>query len=572
MINIKRYGLGLGLGLKGGNLPVNWIKYWSGKYPTLLTISNLTTTTAKLDWTNNGSADFDNIIVDHSIDGLTYTQFASISKTAITYNATGLADGEHHYFRVFYQKGSSTSLVSNVVDDYTIPIAPSVMTLVGYTDTEIDVGWTMNSAACDGSKVYMSTDNVTFTLKGTVAGQTATYRAGSLTANTLYYFYVVSYKSTKESSATTTASKLSLSILSWTPTGTGAAVQAINLHSNAIQTIRITSGPGRFYTDAGGTTGESSSKTLVAGHNLFYFKSNHASTVTYGAWNQRIIYQVSGPFYYNNGIDSPTNAPLIAYDMSKFDPAVLTVHHITGKNSIFGSIAELTTMWYHQNVGTGTTQTPTGSIAALINLTVFSCYGANTITGSINALNKVTSLSNHSASNDTIFTGDFTGMTAATSLFLFNGTKHEVTGDIGGAGNAAWIYGMAELRLSSCRVTTYTAGSNFSNVRFEVTANAGYGWDQTEISNIFINMNNSAVGPTSKPINILGANASMADYNQGGIWGDFSGTATPSALATAYKALIRTRGNVLTVNGITAPGASGDGTGFPAGFGNWYRS
>lgn len=131
---------------------------------------------------------------------------------------------------------------------------------------------------------------------------------------------------------------------------------------------------------------------------------------------------------------------------------------------------------------------------------------------------------------------------------------------------------MAELRLSSCRVTTYTAGSNFSNVRFEVTANAGYGWDQTEISNIFINMNNSAVGPTSKPINILGANASMADYNQGGIWGDFSGTATPSALATAYKALIRTRGNVLTVNGITAPGASGDGTGFPAGFGNWYRS
>jgi peptidoglycan/xylan/chitin deacetylase (PgdA/CDA1 family) len=65
---------------------------------------------------------------------------------------------------------------------------------------------------------------------------------------------------------------------------------------------------------------------------------------------------------------------------------------------------------------------------------------------------------------------------------------------------------------------------------------------------------------------------SLADTSQGGIWGNFSGAATPSALATALKTLIKTKLVTMTLVGIAIPGASGDGTGFPAGFGNWWRS
>ena len=63
----------------------------------------------------------------------------------------------------------------------------------------------------------------------------------------------------------------------------------------------------------------------------------------------------------------------------------------------------------------------------------------------------------------------------------------------------------------------------------------------------------------------------MADTTQGGIWGDFDGETSPSALAIAYKTLKVTLTVSVTLNGIATPGVTGDGTGFPAGFGDWYR-
>ena len=112
----------------------------------------------------------------------------------------------------------------------------------------------------------------------------------------------------------------------------------------------------------------------------------------------------------------------------------------------------------------------------------------------------------------------------------------------------------------------------WANGHIIIRPTTGYGYDQTEISNILIDCNNSVGGPASKLITLTDGNSSMADTNQGGIWGDFDGETTPSALATAYKNLIRVKGNTVTLNGITVPGVSGDGAGFPAGFGNWYRS
>jgi hypothetical protein len=63
----------------------------------------------------------------------------------------------------------------------------------------------------------------------------------------------------------------------------------------------------------------------------------------------------------------------------------------------------------------------------------------------------------------------------------------------------------------------------------------------------------------------------MANTTQGGLWGDFSGGDSPSATATALKTLVKTLSVTVSLNGVTQPGASGDGTGFPAGFGDWWR-
>ena len=70
----------------------------------------------------------------------------------------------------------------------------------------------------------------------------------------------------------------------------------------------------------------------------------------------------------------------------------------------------------------------------------------------------------------------------------------------------------------------------------------------------------------------IGECPSLVDTNVPGIW--FSSAGVPTNLAIALKAIIKTAGKALTLTGagITAPGGSGDGTGFPIGFGDWWRS
>lgn len=80
---------------------------------------------------------------------------------------------------------------------------PSNLVLTVVSDTEIDGTFTEGSTNQDGFRVYISTDNVTFTEKTTVTS--GSFQATGLTANTRYYFYVVAYRGSSESTATDTA-------------------------------------------------------------------------------------------------------------------------------------------------------------------------------------------------------------------------------------------------------------------------------------------------------------------------------------------------------------------------------
>jgi hypothetical protein len=72
--------------------------------------------------------------------------------------------------------------------------APTLLGATVLNDTQIDLAWTVNDTKQTGHRVLISTDNVTFTEKGTVLGNTATYSATGLTANTQYYFKIEAYK------------------------------------------------------------------------------------------------------------------------------------------------------------------------------------------------------------------------------------------------------------------------------------------------------------------------------------------------------------------------------------------
>jgi peptidoglycan/xylan/chitin deacetylase (PgdA/CDA1 family) len=121
---------------------------------------------------------------------------------------------------------------------------------------------------------------------------------------------------------------------------------------------------------------------------------------------------------------------------------------------------------------------------------------------------------------------------------------------------------------------SYTQGRTWSNdVRYvRHWGGTGVGLSAQEVSDIVTDINSATWAGSGRTLDISHNNASMVDTAQGGIWGDFEGETTPSALATALKSLVRTKSVTVTLTGIAIPGATGDGTGFPAGFGDWYRS
>lgn len=232
---------------------------------------------------------------------------------------------------------------------------------------------------------------------------------------------------------------------------------------------------------------------------------------------------------------------------------------VRGNTTISGSVAALTSLTRMYVLGTNTLS---GSVAALVNLDYFEVQGNNTLSGSVAALVKLTRLVCHGLNT---LTGSLDALTLLTYITIYG--NNTVSGDIGAS---KVCEGLINCSLVPCGITTYTGGGTWGNCSVTISPAAGYGLDQTEQSALLIDLDG---GPQSgRTFTLQGSNVSMADTNQGGIWGDFDGETSPSALATAYKNLRRVKTCTINLNGVASPGATGDGTGFPAGFGDWYRS
>lgn len=120
----------------------------------------------------------------------------------------------------------------------------------------------------------------------------------------------------------------------------------------------------------------------------------------------------------------------------------------------------------------------------------------------------------------------------------------------------------------------YTAGRTWNDGLYEIwLVPLNYGLSVSEQANLIIDISKAAWsrGRDTSWFDFAGTCASMADTTQGGIWGDFSGAPSPSPLAVALKTL-NSKVYWIGLKGIELPGVTGDGVGFPAGFGNWWRS
>lgn len=154
----------------------------------------------ELEWTIN-SLNAEGHVIYTSPDDVTYTVLDVVLGSENTYVSDALPD-VGYFIQVKAFKGDALSdAVGSEVNVSFDGLAPTLLSATAISDVRIDLAWTVNSTNRDGHRIYISTDNVTFTLKGTVLGATAVYSATGLTSATTYYFKVVAYEGTTESTA-----------------------------------------------------------------------------------------------------------------------------------------------------------------------------------------------------------------------------------------------------------------------------------------------------------------------------------------------------------------------------------
>lgn len=111
----------MGVPQRGG---IDWNLYWSTRYPSALVLTVLSDTSIKLDWTNNGTQDYDLISIERSLDGSSYSEVTTKTAGTATFTDTGLTEDTLYYYRLRYKKDSQYSSYSDVNSKTTLLSLP----------------------------------------------------------------------------------------------------------------------------------------------------------------------------------------------------------------------------------------------------------------------------------------------------------------------------------------------------------------------------------------------------------------------------------------------------------------
>jgi hypothetical protein len=146
-------------------------------------------TTVDVRWIDN-STNEDGFRVERSPDlGSPWTTVATVGPNVTSSLDGGLASEQQVCYRVIAFNGAGDSPPSNT-DCATPPAAPTGLTATGLDGSAIDLAWTDNSTVEDGYELRRSTDGVTFGAVASVPSNSTTYRDGSVSENTTYWYIV----------------------------------------------------------------------------------------------------------------------------------------------------------------------------------------------------------------------------------------------------------------------------------------------------------------------------------------------------------------------------------------------
>lgn len=204
------------------NVNVEKFTYYTNPAPvTGLTATQYSTSATTLSWTKGAGTCSGYRIYHRDITTSTTTAFAvstlaaSITGASTTCRVTGLSAGKKYEFKVVPYTSTSFDPdgehegAATTVTSYAKPNAPTGVgagRTSGSTKSSITVTWTLPTGNYDGLKVIYGTSSSPATVwSGTISKSSTSAKVTGLSANTKYYFKVVSYAGTWSSSTAANA-------------------------------------------------------------------------------------------------------------------------------------------------------------------------------------------------------------------------------------------------------------------------------------------------------------------------------------------------------------------------------
>jgi len=179
--------------------------------PSSLGASAVSGTQINLTWTDNSGNETGFKLERKTGSGGTYSQIATPSANATSYNDTGLANGTEYYYRIRATNTAGDSSYSAEANASTWgpPGAPSALNVTPASGTQLNLTWNDNSGNETGFKVERKTESGGSWSEITTTAANATgYNDTGLTGGTTYYYRVRATNTVGDSSYTDEASAL----------------------------------------------------------------------------------------------------------------------------------------------------------------------------------------------------------------------------------------------------------------------------------------------------------------------------------------------------------------------------
>lgn len=178
--------------------------------PISLKATAASTTQINLSWTDTSNNETGFRVRARTSPTGSWSIIGTVTQNITTFQISGLTTGQTYYYAVTSFNSSGESPLSNQASATTVsanvPAAPSELTAVATSSTQVTLTWVDNSNNETGFRVSRKTAaEGVWRVIGTLAAGTRTARNSGLTAGTAYVFRIVSYNSSGESDSSNEA-------------------------------------------------------------------------------------------------------------------------------------------------------------------------------------------------------------------------------------------------------------------------------------------------------------------------------------------------------------------------------